>query len=1433
MKKNEKLEKIRAFIRVRPISNSELEYRKDLEEYEKLSINIQNDVITLTIDNVNKNYTFDFCFKENSNQKQIFDISGKEIVEDVFCGYNGTIFCYGQTGSGKTYTMIGNIQDEEKEGIVFRSCRHLFKLKDDFYNGDIVYKEMINGKLVNSVTKEQKSDLNHVKFKVCFVQIYLENLNDLLDPNNDKLKIREDSNKGVYLDGVTWADITSLEDCKNIYLQGEKNRITAKTLMNTNSSRSHAILIIQICTTVNGISKISYLNLIDLAGSERVSKTGAENLRLEEAKKINFSLLALGNCISTLSNISTNKDSGNSSHVNYRDSKLTRLLQDSLGGNTKTAVIVNISPSEYNYEESISTILFGQRSMNVMNKPNYNIVIDYKELYFAILRDNEKLNDEINLVKNSFKIPKNNKPLEISNDQFELIIEKKASSNSKVNSEELEAFYSELMNQKDTEILDLKDKNKILEEAFLTFESDKNNCNCKSILKEDKNISTGNDLLNSETISIFEDLYSSDHDNWNIFHFEEALKCLNDDNLTLNDQIKDLKNQISTKNFESLRIKDINNTLEEKCKKITSEKLSLIDEIENLKNENLVIVEELKGYREYGADYKKISLELKKIFDNLDIELKKSEIEEKLSNKFMTKFSSEIKIVFKDLQENIKSNMNQTEEIKTKYSDIFNSFSNNEIVQEILDVDNFMKKQKLKSEEVVNKEIKKSLEEKNSNKSINENNEMFFFQNYTNYKNLNLIENMRDTSAFNVNNSITSGNPLEKILSNVKKYSERNNYICIEMIKTLVDFLQDMSNYLGNEYSKLSTIEGNFVKEKNKSNKLDTELLNIKLINGVLTIGYRSILDFIHPHTKIINDNKKNKFLNDYINKLNSDTNSEYLKKVKYISKFFDDQQEMYCKINEFLQNPNINHSFNTSDSKKQYISNLLDTSFGKSNNLYKIGLGIIESINEMFDKFVNRILQELQESNEKLLIYIRKEKENSGKNNRNIISRLEKEETLDNVNLNEESNLSICKANNECNTSLIKSLAAKDEEILKLQNKINELKNVNTFNTRISTSDISSIKKENEFVISDDTIISVTNNAILSNKYNNFDGIFDIKTNNFITNTNTSTLSSYMPLKNLFSMLENILIQINRLDDIKVKNKGRININVNNNDKNSLNINSVSVQVPISGSTIDDKTINNMIQSQVKEQIQNSKVINTEMSMSNNNNEKGNIRKINIEKIESRREMNSPVYKKINTKLNMSYMTNLSKSPHNHNLISNIAKNNDNSILVDDNFLKTNKLNNKTVNTILDQSLQDIKNPKLRNREINNNIGGNINKDKINKLKSLNKTLEHKKENENENENSYTDKTLPNKNDMNLRNSRNMSSLKSKFKEKLDKKLNDYTISVESYMNVSGLKPRNKSNSDNDKIKKDKILTTKEDNSSLNNDKSGEVYGKKIIKKV
>ncbi|XP_027252126.1 kinesin-like protein KIF21A isoform X10 [Cricetulus griseus] len=332
-----------------------------------------------------KAFTFDYVFDIDSQQEQIYTQCIEKLIEGCFEGYNATVFAYGQTGAGKTYTMgTGfdvNIMEEE-QGIISRAVKHLFKSIEEKKNTAI------------------KNGVPPPEFKVNaqFLELYNEEVLDLFDTTRDidaknkksNIRIHEDSTGGIYTVGVTTRTVNTEPEMMQCLKLGALSRTTASTQMNVQSSRSHAIFTIHVCQTRvcpqidaenatdnKMISESSQMNefetltakfhFVDLAGSERLKRTGATGERAKEGISINCGLLALGNVISALGD-----KSKRATHVPYRDSKLTRLLQDSLGGNSQTIMIACVSPSDRDFMETLNTLKYANRARNIKNKVMVN-----------------------------------------------------------------------------------------------------------------------------------------------------------------------------------------------------------------------------------------------------------------------------------------------------------------------------------------------------------------------------------------------------------------------------------------------------------------------------------------------------------------------------------------------------------------------------------------------------------------------------------------------------------------------------------------------------------------------------------------------------------------------------------------------------------------------------------------------------------------------------------------------------------------------------------------------------------------------------------------------------------------------------------------------------------------------------------------------------
>lgn len=326
------------------------------------------------------NFSFDRILNMSVRQENVFENAAKEIVDSVLEGYNGTIFAYGQTGSGKTYTITGGTERYADRGIIPRSLSYVFS------------------------EARNRTDM-HIKVSVSYLEIYNDEGYDLLDSSqctrnlSDLPKVihREDAQGNINLINLSVHRADNEEDALNLLFIGDTNRVVAETPSNDASTRSHCIFIIQIESQKAGsdVKTVSKLHLVDLAGSERVGKTNVDGTLLREARFINQSLHYLASVIEALQS----KSSGDNAYIPYRNSFMTLVLRDSLGGNCKTTMIATVSAEESNIDESISTCRFAQRVACIKNTANKNEVIDPSLIISRLRQEIAELKAEIRLLK--------------------------------------------------------------------------------------------------------------------------------------------------------------------------------------------------------------------------------------------------------------------------------------------------------------------------------------------------------------------------------------------------------------------------------------------------------------------------------------------------------------------------------------------------------------------------------------------------------------------------------------------------------------------------------------------------------------------------------------------------------------------------------------------------------------------------------------------------------------------------------------------------------------------------------------------------------------------------------------------------------------------------------------------------------------------------
>ena len=582
---------ISVIIRIKPEDYS--------QKYAPIDVSNSNSISILS---ENKEYFFDYIGEENSTQNDIFERCGKKICDYALEGYNGTIFAYGQTGSGKTYTLLGkNITNKlENKNInisaLINNAREDIKMSE--LNNDISSyydtKDENIGLLPRILyylfqNKEKSEEDNKYIFKISYLELYKEKMIDLLFPGGDNNNIRiSDSNKVLEIKNLRKFMIDSPEEAIKLIIDGNRFRHTAATLMNDESSRSHAIISIDIENTLINEKKVkkSVFHIIDLAGSERQTKTGTFGERVKEAGEINKSLLNLSIVINQIIN--------NAKQISYRDSKLTHLLKDSLGGNAKTSIIATISKLESNLRETINTLNFAQNAKKIKNKAIINEELSGKDAKFLLEKLDNLQKNYNSMVQQCTKLKK-----ELQNQRNSINEKEMISKSLEIQNEDMNKVMNDIL-EKEEELKKCQEENDALKDkieknelAFKLKDNDikifkikLNNLNDEKI----KLMKENNELINK--IKILEKENNKK---------DEIIKIIKENP-------KKIKEEKEVKKFDEMQKEIL--LLKEKLNLSKNSISEYLDKINFLFQKNLFLLKELKEERRHKEQ---LEAEIKKI----------------------------------------------------------------------------------------------------------------------------------------------------------------------------------------------------------------------------------------------------------------------------------------------------------------------------------------------------------------------------------------------------------------------------------------------------------------------------------------------------------------------------------------------------------------------------------------------------------------------------------------------------------------------------------------------------------------------------------------------------------------------------------------------------------------------------------------------------
>ena len=965
----------------------------------------------------------------------------------------------------------------------------------------------MNSLLSKSSTNNQyNSENNNIEIKqnsyrynisLAFVQLYLESIQDLLDIESKDVRIREDPEKGVYLEGVQWYKCNTPEECEEVFHKGELNRNTESTKMNMHSSRSHAILILKIeksmkITNPKNIKNIkntdrlltcSYLHLVDLAGSERVRKTGATNMRLEEAKKINLSLLCLGNVISSLTN-------PNTSHISYRDSKLTRLLKESLGGNAKTSLIVTVSPSTYNQDETMSSLLFALRAMKVQNRPVINKTIDYQALCIKLQDDLDKLNDDYAKLKLEYdkvvteleKYKKSEEYLELQKkmgiNDISLNLDSNRENN-KLSSGDLGNYNSNSTGSNANTIESSSQKNNSLNSINKINIVKVNNNDYNTKIMEKKNQLNSNELSKDYNKEIekykdqvkkvkkfYEKLMKNKKEEYeNILRKVDDIIYKKENEIDkLNEQIKDLNIKLQKQKEDlddmSKEKEDLQNSVSTLSSQVEEQKILLKNDktekqykaLIEILNDNIAALEKKIIKLEDTSIFTETSKE--KIINSLDYKINEfqsqiNNLTQQKNNSLIKKSQNELKINLISNEKNIDYNTNEkiNEEIRKIQKENFELKIDEESITKKVEII----ESQMKSSKKLNKNLKTLLDK---------------------YDKKNKVELISSLAKKEIDNIILN--------DCIKSYDN----ILINTIKLQHDDkfnLYKVENDLNNLINKSSLLLNNYLNYINKIDDINKELEaivnepdNFDKLNQM-----RENIEILLEESEDINNITKNK---DLYNNNSNVNNITYDKCPSYLENIITNMSENFLILIETYNstNSNICNLISLMEEstcyKKKFISNLssfvqesVKDDFTRQNILFKLTELLKSKMNEkeyndkieeIIKELFNKITQNLKEKdnenkllNKSVNLYMKQIDENIKKNN------LSNKQIIGRNSYNEINNLKLKLINQQKTLSNTKSNIDKMSTSF---NKVNELiKSTNFTDNKIDTNKITNALAE------------------------------------------------------------------------------------------------------------------------------------------------------------------------------------------------------------------------------------------------------------------------------------------------------------------------------------------------------------------------------------